>query len=481
MAQLHENFPGAEVYDEAVKHNYPTFQQRALEEHDQRFAEDLLLSSRVAASVRETGGMALAVGGYARDTVLARLRGEDIDSKDIDVEVYGVEFDSLVRILSEHGRVDLVGASFGIAKVKNPLSGSELDFSIPRKDSKIDKGHKGFKITGDPDMTIEEAARRRDLSINALALDPLTGELFDYYDGLADLEKGLLRATDPLLFRDDPLRVMRVIQFAGRFGFGVEPATLEICSSMDLTELPMERIGDEWIKLMMKSSRPSIGLQLAFDIGLFDQIHPELSRLYSKKEDPSGKIWQHTKNATDSAVRIALDEDLSEENRLILIFSSMCLDLARLSGPEAASEFLRSLKLSKTQVGYMVSLLQSSIEVDSTSDAINDVNIKMLAASLRPANIYMWDLLSRADSNGYTGILNGPSVSSKIYERADELGVAEAPLKPIVQGRHLIEHLGLKPGPNFKSILKALYDAQLRDDFSSVEEAIDYYRAKGNL
>ena len=290
------------------------FLERANREGDSTLATDLRFSYKIAEAIRDSGGRALAVGGYARDVAITALCGQEQISKDIDIEVYGLGFDSLHEHLNGFGKVDLVGASFGIAKVTNPNTGSIIDFSIPRQDSKVDVGHRGFQITGDPDMTVREAARRRDLTINALAIDPLTGEMIDEYGGLQDVKDRILRATDANLFTDDPLRVLRVMQFAGRFNFTVADETVDLCRGLDLTEVSAERIGEEWIKLMTKSYRPSVGLEVARELGVLDQLHPELAILDKIEQEPEwhpeGNVWNHTKHTVDAAARVVRDEKL---------------------------------------------------------------------------------------------------------------------------------------------------------------------------
>ncbi|HTB49032.1 MAG TPA: HDIG domain-containing protein, partial [Verrucomicrobiae bacterium] len=247
--------------------------------------------------------------------------------------MYGIEFNGLVEQLELFGEVDLIGASFGIAAIKNPGSGRYLDFSIPRADSKVDKGHKGFQVTGDPNMSVREAARRRDLTINSLAMDPLTGELIDNYGGVEDIKAGVLRATDMELFGDDPLRVLRVMQFAGRFNFAVDPATAELCKTLDLTELTKERIGQEWIKLMRRSERPSVGLRLARELCILDQLHPELAVLDQVEQEPDwhpeGNVWVHTMLAADAAAHVVRQEQLHGNEALIVIFGALCHDLGK--------------------------------------------------------------------------------------------------------------------------------------------------------
>src|SRR6185369_13390853 len=185
--------------------------------------------NNIATAVRDAGGRALIVGGWVRDKLLGLP-----ESSNVDLEVFGVPGDRLRALLETFGRVEAVGESFQVYKI------GDIDVSLPRRDSKAGRGHRGFVVTGDPDMSIAEAARRRDFTVNAISWDPLTGEYFDPFDGRADLERRLLRVVDPQTFGDDSLRVLRGEQFAARFALALEPATAALCREIPLDDLPPE-------------------------------------------------------------------------------------------------------------------------------------------------------------------------------------------------------------------------------------------------
>jgi len=203
------------------------------------FAQDQKLfgaANRLANTIRSvpadpkhpnTEPRALIVGGFVRDAVLGKY------PKDADLEVYGISparLESLLEQLFE-GQVNAVGRSFGVYKVALG-EGLDFDISIPRRESKTGAGHQGFTIYGDPDMTVEEAARRRDFTFNSIAADPLTGEIIDPFNGLDDLRNGILRVTDPERFQDDPLRVYRALQFAGRMDLTTDQKTRELLTEI---------------------------------------------------------------------------------------------------------------------------------------------------------------------------------------------------------------------------------------------------------
>src|SRR5262245_54960452 len=186
------------------------------------------------------------------------------DSKDIDIEVFAVQADHLRALLERFGRVQTVGESFQVYKL------GEIDISLPRRDSKSGRGHRGFDVSGDPSMSIEDAARRRDFTINAISWDPLTGEYLDPFGGRSDRERQTLRAVDSRHFADDSLRVLRAVQFAARFDLKLEDETARLCRGIPLDDLPAERIWGEFEKLL-EAARPSIGFALAMDLGVVEK------------------------------------------------------------------------------------------------------------------------------------------------------------------------------------------------------------------
>ncbi len=211
----------------------------------------------LVAHLRDVGGRPYLVGGANRDALLG------IPAADFDLEVFDLAAERLRASLARFGRVDTVGEAFTVYKVSKleGLTGS-LDVSLPRRDSKVGPGHRGIAVEGDPRLSLEEASRRRDFTINALMVDPFTREVLDLHRGLEDLEARVLRAVDSSTFGEDPLRALRAVQLAARFDLAVEPVTARLCASMPLGELPAERVFAEIEKLLMTSSRPSEGLRL---------------------------------------------------------------------------------------------------------------------------------------------------------------------------------------------------------------------------
>src|ERR1051326_2452847 len=219
------------------------------------------------------------VGGCVRDWLLER------PNKDFDVEVFGAGYDHLVAALSRWGRTDLVGRSFGVVKLTTN-GGAIYDFTIPRRDSKVAPGHKGFEISFDPGITPNEAAARRDFTINALMFDPRRGVVLDFFGGQEDLRNRVLRHTSEA-FVEDPLRVLRGMQFAGRFGLTAAPETVELCRRIKggCQELAVERVREEWFKWAEKSAVPSRGLRFLAETEWIEHF-PEVNALRGTPQDP---------------------------------------------------------------------------------------------------------------------------------------------------------------------------------------------------
>lgn len=476
-----------------------TFTELSVVQNDQNLAYDMLLVAAAARRISRDGGRALVVGGFVRDMLIGKIRGQHLNSKDIDVEVYGLTFDHLAEILQTFGEVLIVGQSFMVAKLVNPYTGSLIDFSIPRHDSKVGDGHRDFKVVGDPFMSVSDAARRRDLTINSVALDPLSGRILDPFGGVSDIRDGILRATDFELFADDPLRVLRIMQFAGRFDFTVDPKTVVLCQGLDLTTLSRERIGEEWLKLLLRSSRPSVGLSVARNLGILRQLHPQLEVLAGIPQNPvwhpEGDVWQHTMLSVDAAARIVREEQLDEDDAIVVMLAALCHDVGKAvtterlevrgemrwtarghaeKGVDLAHAFLNALKMPNDVVRQVLSIIRMhmyALENGSPTDA----QVRRLSLKLAPTSIRLWDLVSRSDSNGHGGDFYTHTPSHNFYQRSLALQVSERPPVRFVTGKHLIE-LGLRPGKQLGQILERLYAAQLNGEFSDVQGGLEYYR-----
>jgi tRNA nucleotidyltransferase (CCA-adding enzyme) len=275
----------------------------------------------IARAVRGAGGRALIVGGWVRDRIMNR---PDKAEPNIDLEVFHIAPARLRELLEGFGRVEAVGESFQVYKL------GTIDISLPRRDSKAGRGHRGFVVVGDPDMSIAEAARRRDFTVNAISWDPLSEEYFDPFDGRGDIERRLLRMVDAQTFADDSLRVLRAIQFVARLGFALDEATRDVCRNIALDDLPSERIWGEFEKLLFADT-PSIGFALAMDLGVVAKLFPELQALAGCQQEPEwhpeGDVWVHTLQVIDQA-RARID-DLERPQKIAVMLGAVCHDFGK--------------------------------------------------------------------------------------------------------------------------------------------------------
>jgi tRNA nucleotidyltransferase (CCA-adding enzyme) len=447
----------------------------------------------LAQSIRDQGGRALLVGGCVRDELMGH------QPKDWDVEVYGIDPIELRSLLDRFGEVNVVGEAFTVYKI-----GQHLDVSIPRRERKSGRGHRAFVIEGDPSMTIAEATRRRDFTINSILEDPLTGETADLFGGRKDLAEGILRAVSPETFAEDSLRVLRAAQFAARFEFEIEPGTVTLCRSIALDDLPAERVWGEMEKLLMRAQRPSIGLDWLRKLGVVHQLFPELEALIDVPQEPEwhpeGDVWIHTLLTADRA-RESID-DLDYPRQLTVMLAALCHDLGKPAttafiegrirsreheegGVEPTIHFLDRLNVHSLD-GYdvraqVIALVRNHLkpgEFYKKRDEIGDGAFRRLA---RKCELDLLCRVARADSLGR----NAEWVPREKWftaeaqdwfiERARELEVTSRAPAPILLGRHLLE-LGLQPGPRVGEITKAVYEMQLDGRVFDLDEAKEMAR-----
>lgn len=442
-------------------------------------APDLVLA--IARAVRDAGGRAFLVGGWVRDRLLERT------SKDIDLEVFGLDATRLRAIVERFGRVDVVGESFAVIKIDN------VDVSLPRRESKSGVGHRGFEVQGDPSLSFTEAARRRDFTMNAISEDPLTGEVIDPFDGRADLAARVLRMVDRHTFADDSLRVLRAVQFAARFDLSVDDDTAEVCRNIDLSDLPAERVWGEFEKLLLQAERPSIGLSLAWSLGVIHRVLPELVPLATCPQDPEwhpeGDVWTHTLMVVDEA-RARID-DLAHGPAVAMMLGALCHDIAKPlttaiidgrwrspgheeAGVEPATRVLDQLNIHSLN-GYdvrraVLGLVAQHLKPGAfhkDKARVSDGAFRRLAAKV---DLELLARFAKADCHGRGGSFDC-SAMDWFLDRARALGVEHDAPPPLLLGRHLLA-LGMSPGPDIGRILKIVYEQQLDGDIATVDDGI---------
>ncbi len=448
----------------------------------------------ISKKLYESDARAILVGGSIRDHFL------QLPIKDYDIEVYGLaSLENLETILQEDGKVKLVGKSFGVLKFV--YKGFEYDFSFPRKERKIAKGHRGFDISIDGSMTFKEAALRRDFTINAMGYDIQEKKFLDPYGGREALNNKVLRHINDKTFIEDPLRVYRGVQFCARFDFEMSVETIALCQNMVsqslLEELPKERIYEEFKKLLLKSKQPSIGFELMRKLGAL-YYFPQLEALIGLPQDPNwhleGDVWIHTLMSLDAMAQMCTGD---EKRDLILLYAVVCLNLGKVTTTKmidgkiyAIEDEQEGVELSRQLLSILtdeVKLIEAVLPLvryhlvpsqfyiqNSSSTEIRRLSVKV--------NIENLVLVAKADFLGKftSGAKEGKYEAGRwLLDMANRLDVSTKAPDCLLLGRDLLG-LGLSPSPKFKEILDKVYALQLDGEISTKDEAIVFVK-KGYL
>lgn len=438
-----------------------------------------------ARAVQAADGRALIVGGFVRDQLLG------LSSKDYDFEVFGLTIDALERVLSQFGEVIAVGKSFGVLRLKHV----DIDFSIPRRDNKVGRGHKDFRVEFDPQMSFEDAARRRDLTVNSIGFDPLSGELLDPFGGEQDLRDRVLRATDARTFGEDALRGLRVAQFHARLEMAPDDELRELCRRLDLEDLSGERIWEEFAKLLLRSRRPSMGFEFLRETELL-RFFPELEAMVGVPQDPiwhpEGTVWEHTMMVLDEAATLRNGDS---NHDLVLMYAALCHDLGkpwttftddegRIRSPNHEPEgvgpterFLGRMRASGDLIGKVAILVRYHLAPAQFHRDATPKAYRRLARKLGEydANLALLAELARADHFGRTtpdALAREFPAGEAFIARSRELAVEERADPDVVMGRHLIAR-GMRPGPEFGPLLQRCRDVQDETGLDDAERILE--------
>ncbi len=429
----------------------------------------------ICRAIRDAGGRAFLVGGPVRDLLLG------ITPHDFDLEVFGLDADRLRAAVAAFGPCKETGRAFGVLKLI--ADGMAIDLALPRRERKTAPGHKGFEVTPDPGLPPERASLRRDFTINAMMFDPLTGELLDFHGGARDLARRVLRHVSPA-FAEDPLRVLRGMQFAARFRLRIAPETAALCRRLrdEAESLPAARIWHEWRKWMLAPA-PSFGLAM-LDAAGWLALHPELAALQGCPQEPrwhpEGDVWTHSLLCVDQAARIANARALPEHEHMALTAAALAHDLGKpaatvrdehgrirspghaAAGAPLAKAWLARIHAPKRLRALVIPLVREHIA--HLTGKPTPRAVRRLAARLAPAGIELWEMLVEADASART-----PAPPSRPglpwLELAQQLAASRTPPPPLATGRMLIE-LGMAPGPAMGALLKEAREAQLDGAFS---------------
>lgn len=441
---------------------------------------------RLSEAIAAAGGRAMLVGGCVRDELLGN------EPKDWDLEVFGLEPENLRSIIADHGAVNTVGESFTVYKV-----GRDLDVSLPRRERKTGRGHRGFLVEGDKDMSFAEAAKRRDFTVNAIMKDALTNEIVDCYGGREDLSRGVLRMVSAETFAEDSLRVLRAAQFAARFEFEIESETADLCRSIALDDLARERIWGELEKLLLKSSRPSLGLRQIYDLEIAKKLFPEIEALRGVPQEPEwhpeGDVDIHTMMVVDEARKLI--GDLDYPRQVTVMLAALCHDFGKPPTTEFFDGRWRSHGHDEAGVAPTIAMLDrlglhTLDGYDVRAQIVELVRLHLypgmffksrpgdgafrrIARRVEPDLLYR---VAKADSLGRNPDWLSPEkrfgseAQEWFIERIRSLNVERRAPDPILMGRHLIE-MGFKPSPVFKRVLDAVYERQLDGTITEITQA----------
>ncbi len=374
---------------------------------------------RVAAAVAEAGGRAWLVGGSVRDSFLGR------PCDDLDVEVHGVQPARLESLLAQVGPTRLVGRSFPVFKLR--VGKAVVDVSLPRPDSR--------DSVSDPNLSLAEAARRRDLSINALAQDPLTGEVADPCGGLPDLDARRLRPAFAPRFGDDPLRALRAVRFAATLGFLPDATLVELCRAQNLRAEPVERVRSELGKLLWDGEALEAALAFGEEAAIWSAVLPEVA----------GSDLQ----ALAACLGRVRRDTVSGRGAVEAVLWAVLLSPAGAEGAEGALERLRLGQVEGFPVNRQVGAALRAHPVLASDPSDGDLR-RLAEVTNLPVALAVSEALGNREAES-------------LRDRASWLRIFSGPLPVLVTGRQLASW-GVPPGLQMGEALRAVRAAQLEGE-----------------
>ena len=438
-----------------------------------------ILARELASEVAKHGGLLFLVGGTVRDLILSNSPDE------LDIEVHGLSESELLKCLEPKYKLNNVGKSFGVLKLK----GFAVEIALPRTEFKSGFGHRGFSVEIDPNLSFEKAACRRDFTINAMGLDPLNGKLEDPYEGKKDLDNKILRHVSPA-FIEDPLRVLRGMQFAARFDLKAHPETIDICKKIGFEGLASERVFDEWKKLLIKGKTISAGLNFLKQsnwLSFFPELHALVECPQDPEWHPEGDVWTHTLHCMDAFAKKKIGEQWED---LVVGFAILCHDFGKPKttkicedgrirspkhephGERPTISFLSRLTSQKELINQVVPLVKRHLAPRTFfNDQAGDSAVRRLARQVHRIDRLI--RVAEADISGRPPRKDEFPEGKWLLKKAEELKIKSNAPQPIILGRHLLSY-GLTPGKSFAPILKKCFEAQLDGEFNDLETGLTY-------
>ena len=426
--------------------------------------KNLDMAKKLAREVRAHGGTAYFVGGYVRDKLL------HIENKDIDIEVHGLNAATLASILDTLGERLSFGESFGIFSLK----GYNIDIAMPRKERAIGAGHRDFETFTDPFIGTYEAAKRRDFTIGALMMDVLTEEVTDHFGGAEDLRNGILRHICAETFTEDPLRVLRLAQFAARFEFTPAEETARLCRTMELSSLSRERVLEELRKALLKAEKPSVFFRTLRQVNQLGFWFPEVEALIEVEQNSvhhaEGDVFTHTMMVLDEAAKYrdetsepfgfmltALCHDFGKAICTKMIKGKLCSHGHETLGLPLVEKFLRRVTSETKIIAYVLNLTKHHMRpnaIASFGSSVKATN-KMYDSVSAPKDLFLF-----AKCDHFGRICEASSVFHEDFLLERLRIYEEIMAQPYVMGRDLLE-AGLSAGPHFSALLAHAHKLRL--------------------
>jgi tRNA nucleotidyltransferase (CCA-adding enzyme) len=458
----------------------------------------------------------VSVGGSVRDAVALALEhpvcfNDDIgfehhfeqSSKDFDLEVYGIDESEVTQILMRNNiQVEKVGRAFPVYKVK----GFNIDISFPRSEVRIGDTHTDFEVVTDPDMSFFVAARRRDFTCNAIGYDWRSSKLLDPYFGMNDIEYHILKAVSDE-FSEDALRVLRAFKFVGRLGFYLNDHTMEMCRTMvpELKTYARERMLPEWIDFILNVKPENIteAMEFLIESDTAMELYPELFALkgtpQSPQHHPEGDVMVHTMQCLEyfaNSIRAKLAND---EERLIVGLAVLTHDFGKPTCTELSADKTEVLHSHCHEDSPLVRKFLERL-FDPADRRIDEIE-RLVRAHMRPSalfnnnagmsairrlNLAVDGRIDRllavveCDMGGRQPLTVNREVLDWVSDKTKQIGGdTSTKIKPIILGRHLIQHLNMKPSPDFKPVLDRMFQAQLDGLFTDEKTGIEYLFTHG--
>jgi len=401
-------------------------------------------AERVISQLESDGFSPYVVGGSVRDALLG------LDSKDVDIEVYGGDADSVANSLRRIGKVDEVGKSFGVLKIR--IGKEDFDVSLPRIDSKIGDGHRGFDIEVNPNLSLEEATARRDFTINALMYSHRLGFIIDKHNGLKDMEDKKLRHVSDA-FDEDPLRVLRGVQMASRFGMDLHEDTIVKARTLQTSykDLAIERVQMEFQKLYDKGKRPDKALKLLKETS-WEKNFAGLENVNDKDLQRKARRMQELH-----------DKGLVPKGKMTTLLSAT---LAHRMDDKNRYKFLADTTVGSEVKNAAYNITNLQLPRKQGKNALRNWAYDMP----RNVSIRDWALFEMATGDS--------EKAETVLAKAEKLGIADHPEKDIVTGNDLMQVFPeRKPGPWMKEALGKARNAQYANLFRDSTSGINWMKS----